>query len=70
MPVYTLMNLIGKENLVEATTTVLSTIVTAQMLSGVLDEIVGLLPVVIPVMISFIALRKGIGFVIGSLHSA
>ena len=61
----------GKENLVEAvTTSVLSTIVTAQMLSGVLDEIVGLLPVVIPVMISFIALRKGIGFVIGSLRSA
>lgn len=48
----------------------LSTVVTAEMLSGVLDEIVGLLPVVIPVMIGFIALRKGIAFVQSILHSA
>jgi hypothetical protein len=48
----------------------LKTIVTADMLSGVLDEIVGLLPVVIPVMIGFIALRKGIGFIQSVLHSA
>ena len=38
----------------------LSGIVTTQMMSGVLDEILGLLPVVIPVMIGFIGLRKGI----------
>lgn len=48
----------------------LSTIVTPEMLSGVLDEIVGLLPVVIPVMIGFIGLRKGIGFIRSVLHSA
>ena len=48
----------------------LSTIVTADMLAGVLDEVVGLLPVCIPVMIGFIALRKGISFVRGILHSA
>jgi len=48
----------------------LDTVVTAEMLSGVLDEIVGLLPVVIPVMIGFIALRKGIAFVQSILHSA
>ena len=48
----------------------LSTIVTADMLGGVLDQIAGLLPVVLPVMIGFIALRKGISFVIGMLHSA
>jgi len=48
----------------------LSSIVTADMLSGVLDEVVGLLPVCIPVMIGFIALRKGISFVRGILHSA
>ena len=48
----------------------LSTIVTAEMLGGVLDEVVGLLPVCIPVMIGFIALRKGISFVRGILHSA
>lgn len=48
----------------------LSAIVTADMLGGVLDEIIGLLPVVIPVMIGFIALRKGISFLQGVLHSA
>ena len=51
-------------------TTILSEIVTTSMLSGVLDEIVGLLPTVIPVMIGFIALRKGIAFVMGSLRAA
>ena len=51
-------------------TSVLSTVVTADLLKGVLDEIVGLLPVCIPVMIGFIALRKGISFVQGILHSA
>ena len=48
----------------------LSTIVTAEMLNGVLDEITGLLPIVIPVMIGFIAIRKGIAFVQHVLHSA
>ena len=48
----------------------LSGIVTTQMLSGVLDEILGLLPVVIPVMIGFIGLRKGISFLQSVLHSA
>ena len=53
-----------------AATTALSKVVNAEMLSGVMDEIIGLLPVVLPVMIGFIALRKGIGFVTGMLHSA
>ena len=48
----------------------LSGIVPPQMLSGVLDEILGLLPVVIPVMIGFIGLRKGISFLQSVLHSA
>jgi hypothetical protein len=39
-------------------------------LTGVLGEVTGLLPVVIPVMIGFIALRKGISFLQGILHSA
>lgn len=39
-------------------------------LSGVLNEITGLLPVVIPVMVSFIALRKGIAFIQSVLHGA
>ena len=48
----------------------LKTVVTGEMLSGVLDEVVGLLPVCIPVLITFIALRKGIAFVQSILHSA
>lgn len=50
--------------------TSLSSIVTAEMMSGVLDQIVGLLPVVIPTMIGFIGLRKAISFLQGVLHSA
>lgn len=51
-------------------TTVLSSIVNANMLKGVLGEITDILPVVIPVMISFIAIRKGISFLQSILHSA
>lgn len=50
--------------------TKLSSVVTADMMNGVLDEVLGLLPVCVPVMISFIALRKGIGFIQSVLHSA
>lgn len=53
-----------------AASTVLSTIVTADMLGGVLAEITGLLPVVIPVAIGFIAIRKGIAFLLGTLRAA
>lgn len=52
------------------TSTALSTIVTSDMVGGVLDEVVGLLPVLIPAMISFIALRKGISFISSILHGA
>ena len=52
------------------TSTVLQTIVTADMIGGVLDEIIALLPVVIPTMIGFIGLRKAISFLQGVLHSA
>lgn len=48
----------------------LSTVVTADMLQGVLTQITGLLPVVMPVMVGFIGLRKGISFIQGVLHSA
>lgn len=48
----------------------LKDIVTSSMLSGVLDEVIGVLPVCIPVLITFIALRKGIAFVQSILHSA
>lgn len=49
---------------------VLKDVVTAEMMNGVLDEVIGVLPVCIPVMISFISLRKGISFVMGVLRSA
>lgn len=48
----------------------LAAIITSDMLNGVLDEIVGLLPVILPTMIGFIALRKGIGFVQSVLRGA
>ena len=48
----------------------LSEVVTSTMLNGVLDQLVDLLPVCIPVLISFIGLRKGISFITNILHSA
>ena len=39
-------------------------------LNGVLSEVVGLIPTVLPVAISFLALRKGLSFIMGVLHSA
>ncbi len=55
-----------------ATTAVssVSSVVTADMVGGVLNEVIALLPVMIPAMISFIALRKGIAFIRSVLHSA
>ena len=53
-----------------ATTTVLSGVITKEMCQGVLNEVVGVLPVTIPVLITFIALRKGIAFIQNVLHSA
>ena len=50
--------------------TQLSSVVTSEMLGGVLDEIIGLLPTIIPVTIGFIGLRKGISFLQSMLHSA
>ena len=58
------------EGATTAASSVLSKIVTADMLKGVLNEIIGLLPVVIPTIIGFIAIRKGISFVQHILHSA
>ncbi len=48
----------------------LKEVVTSAMLNGVLDEIVGILPVCIPVLVTFIGLRKAIAFVQSILHSA
>ena len=48
----------------------LAEVVTADMISGVLDQMVALLPVVMPAMIGFIGLRKSISFLQGVLHGA
>ncbi len=45
-------------------------IVTADMMQGVLAEVLGMLPVVIPVTIGFIAVRKGLAFLFQSLRKA
>ncbi len=52
------------------TETVLDKVITAEMMSGVFNEIVGVLPVVVPVSVGFIAIRKGLGFVFSSLRAA
>lgn len=38
--------------------------------SGMLEEVVNLLPVVLPVLVGFLAIRKAISFLIGSLRRA
>lgn len=48
----------------------LAEVVTSAMLQGVLNEITSLLPIIIPALISFIAIRKGISFLIGTLRGA
>ena len=55
---------------VTTTGTVLSSVVDAGMLSGVLAEVTGLVPIVIPVSITFMSIRKGIRFLLGSLAKA
>lgn len=50
--------------------TVLDKTITGAMVNGVLDEVVAVIPIIVPVAISFIAIRKGISFVLGMLRSA
>lgn len=45
-------------------------VVTSSMMSGVLTEVTGLLPVVLPAAVGYIAIRKGISFVLGILRRA
>lgn len=52
------------------TTTILTGVINAQMLSGVFNELVSLLPVVIPCVIGFLSIRKALSFVLGSLRRA
>lgn len=51
-------------------TNLLSEVITSGMVSGVLDQIIAVLPILLPAAISFIGVRKGIAFVLGMLRSA
>lgn len=48
----------------------IASVVTQDMLNGVLNEVISLLPVCMPVMITFLGIRKGIAFVRSILASA
>lgn len=56
--------------LLAGSTGVLKNALTGVDLTTVLSEVTDILPIVIPVMIGFIAIRKGLGFLQGVLHSA
>lgn len=47
-----------------------ATAISGTDLTGILNEIISLLPVVLPVIVGFIGVRKGISFLIGSLRRA
>lgn len=44
--------------------------ITSDMLNGVLDEIVALVPIVAPAVIGFIAFRKGWSFIKSAIKGA
>lgn len=46
------------------------TSITGEMLSGVLTEVTGLVPIVAPAVIGFIAFRKGWSFLKSSIKGA
>ena len=54
----------------EASSTIFNGVITAQTLSPVMDGIKELLPVVLPVVVGFLALRKGVSFVLSSIRGA
>jgi len=52
------------------TTPNLKPIITVNLLSGILTEVTGILPILLPVLITFIAIRKGLKFTLATLRSA
>lgn len=52
------------------TATTLVDVITSDMVKGVLNEVINLIPVVLPAALTFLGIRKGISFVMGILHSA
>lgn len=53
-----------------STAAVLASALKDVTLSGITSEIVGVLPIVIPVVLTVLALRKGISFLMGTLRGA
>lgn len=54
----------------EGATSAMATALNNVDMSGITDEIKAVVPVVLPVLVSVLALRKGISFLIGVLRSA
>lgn len=52
------------------TVTHLADVITGDMVSGLFNEIFGLLPVLIPTAVTFLAVRKGLSFFLGFLRKA
>ena len=48
----------------------LATALNGVTMTGITAEIVGVLPIVLPVAITVLALRKGISFLMGTLRGA
>lgn len=48
----------------------LSTVLSSIQLTGILDEVIALLPILFPVLITFLAIRKGIAFCLATLRTA
>lgn len=53
-----------------AATSVLAGALSGVTMTGITAEIIGVLPIVLPVAISCLAIRKGIGFLMGTLRGA
>ena len=52
------------------TNNTVATAINGVDLTSILQEVVNLLPVVLPVLVGFLGIRKGISFLIGSLRRA
>ena len=44
--------------------------VTASMFNGIFDEVIGLVPKVLPAVVSFLAFRKGWSFIQSAIQGA
>lgn len=53
-----------------ADTALLSGVFTSSNLSGIMNELIAVIPVVVPVAVSCLAVRKAISFVMGMIRQA